>query len=302
MATRSEVLLVAKRAGTTSFASLYPIKRNIDRKVGHAGTLDKFAEGLMVVLTGSFTRLNPLFSELDKRYVATIEFGRQTDTLDPEGEVVAVAPVPGLQTISDVLRERFTGTIDQAPPLYSALHVDGVRAHTLARRGVQHEMPTRPVTIHGTAILSWQEPLLRLEVHCSKGTYIRSLARDLAAACGSCGHLRNLKRTAIGPFRLDEAVDADDLIAVDAMALDSKKLLSRLDRATCATLSEASVITLRYGRLPNRTDLRYDGDLEGKSHAVMLDPHDRIVAVVALGPGGNPVHLVALVQDEVPPC
>ena len=126
---------------------------------------------------------------MDKSYIATIRFGIETSTLDPEGVIVDSKPIPALESIDLALKEHFTGTILQAPPQYSAVHVDGVRAYKLARGGTAVEMQERPVVIHATEILDWQPPLLKIRVTCSKGTYIRSFARDLGHAVGSCASL-----------------------------------------------------------------------------------------------------------------
>lgn len=195
------VIIMKKEPGETSFESLRPVKRALrGQKVGHAGTLDKFASGLMVVLTGEATRLNPLFSGFDKSYVARVRFGSETDTLDPEGEVVATSGhIPTKAEIEEALK-RFIGEQDQTPPAYSAVHVRGKRAYQEARKGREVEMPSRRITIYSADLVSWDEPDLVVALHVSKGTYIRSFARDLALSLGSRAHLVNLERTKIGPF------------------------------------------------------------------------------------------------------
>jgi len=228
MGTNASVLLVNKRSGLTSFSALGKIKRTIDKKVGHAGTLDKFAQGLLVVLTGSMTRLNVLFSQMDKQYRATILFGEETDTLDPEGKVVASAPCPDFETIQKAIKEHFLGTIKQQPPQYSALHVEGKRASSLARSGKTVEMASRLVTVYSFDVVSYENNRLICDIHVSKGTYIRSIARDLALACNSRGHLVELTRTAIGPYRLDEAFDFDDTGNLIRSMENTEQLLHRL--------------------------------------------------------------------------
>ena len=205
------------------------------RKVGHTGTLDKFAEGLLILLTGKFTRLNAMITGMDKEYVALIRFGKETDTLDPEGEVVAEADIPTEQVIAEVL-SGFRGTIRQVPPVYSAVHVNGQRAHKLARRGEDVNMPSREVRIDELEILSWESPDLKLRVCCSKGTYIRSLARDIGKACGSRAYVKELKRTAVGPFRLGEAVSPEDFTG----AGDFKSW-----EAFFSVLEDTEIVTLR---------------------------------------------------------
>ncbi|MDR2662497.1 MAG: tRNA pseudouridine(55) synthase TruB [Treponema sp.] len=210
-------LLLDKNPGRTSFESLFPVKKAFATgRVCHTGTLDKFARGLLIVLVGPAVKLASRFAGCDKRYRGTVKFGEETDTLDPEGTVVASGPVPEQAALERIL-PRFTGGILQAPPLFSAVHVNGVRAHKLARSpalraGVRVEdfaavtMKERPVTIYSLELLDWNPPLAELEVHCSAGTYIRSLARDIALALGSRAHLRSLTRTAVGDFSLDEAL------------------------------------------------------------------------------------------------
>lgn len=203
------IIFLHKPPGVTSFQALGRIKKVLNTgKVGHTGTLDKFAEGLLILLTGKMTRMNSLVTGLDKEYEALIRFGRETDTLDPEGDVVAEAEPPTLEAIRAVL-DQFKGKISQVPPRYSAIHIDGKRAHELARSGQDVEMPSREITIYDLEILGYANGDLSLRVHCSKGTYIRSLARDLGIACHSRAFVQELKRTAVGPFLLSSAVKVE---------------------------------------------------------------------------------------------
>lgn len=205
------LILLDKPPEVTSFKALYPVKRLYKgSKVGHTGTLDRFARGLLVCMIGPFTRFNTLFSDFDKEYEATFTFGSQTDTLDPDGKVISTAEVPSYELIEKTL-EQFRGRIDQAPPLYSAVHIDGRRAYKAALSGEQLEMPTRVVTIHELEPLGWDGRDLHVRVRCSKGTYIRSLARDIALAAGSCAHVTQLNRTAVGPFSLSMATSLSTL-------------------------------------------------------------------------------------------
>lgn len=215
MRTNSEppslVVPFAKRRGKTSFASLSVIKRALGTtKVGHTGTLDSFADGLLVVLTGRLTRLVPHITSFDKTYLALVRFGTETDTLDPTGAVVRTGAIPARAQVEAVLPQ-FVGTIAQVPPLYSAIHLDGSRASDLARAGKTAVIPARNVTIYGITLLDMAGECALVEVRCSKGTYIRALARDIAAACGTCAHLAALRRTRVGPFSLADAAGADDL-------------------------------------------------------------------------------------------
>jgi tRNA pseudouridine55 synthase len=174
--------------------------------VGHTGTLDKFARGLLIVLAGKALRLSRWFTHCDKEYEGRICFGAETETLDPEGQVIAQAPVPEREKVEQVLKN-FTGEIMQAPPAYSAIHIDGKRASALARSGAVIEMKKRPVTIYRLELRKWQSPFADIFVRCSSGTYIRSLARDIAVEAGSRGHLVSLLRTKIAGFSLDMACE-----------------------------------------------------------------------------------------------
>ena len=208
------LLLLNKRAGLTSFDSLAAVKRAFaSGKVGHTGTLDKFAEGLMLVLTGKALKLSRWFTHVDKRYAGTVRFGAETDTLDPEGAVIAEAPLPQREAVQRVLAG-FTGRIEQAPPEYSAIHIGGQRASALARQGMAPQMKKRPVEVFRLELTFWEPPVAGIAVHCSGGTYIRSLARDIALAAGSRAHLTALRRTAVAGFGLEEAVGGEgDLTA-----------------------------------------------------------------------------------------
>jgi tRNA pseudouridine55 synthase len=205
----SRLLLLNKKPGLTSFDALKPVKRALGSgKVGHTGTLDKFAGGLLVILSGRALKLSRYFLHADKCYTGTIFFGDETDTLDDEGAVIASAPPPTRAALEEVLPQ-FRGGVMQTPPLYSAIHVDGKRAHQIARSGGEAELKARPVTIHSLELVSWEPPFAKIAVHCSSGTYIRSLARDIARAAGSRAHLTALCRTRVGGFHLQDAVRGD---------------------------------------------------------------------------------------------
>lgn len=217
IAALSGILPYAKKSGLTSFSSLGCIKKALHtKKVGHTGTLDSFAEGLLVVLTGSLTRLVPFFTLFDKTYEAVISFGEETDTLDPSGSVIRSAPLPDSADFEKSL-SAFCGNIMQSPPAYSAIHVNGKRASELAREGRLANLPERPVTVFKNEILETRltpENKLRYArvlFHVSKGTYIRSLARDIALNCNSAAHLIGLKRTKVGCFSLEDAAFFEDL-------------------------------------------------------------------------------------------
>ncbi|MBQ1498096.1 MAG: tRNA pseudouridine(55) synthase TruB [Sphingomonas sp.] len=184
-------------------------------KVGHGGTLDPLATGVLPVAIGEATKLAGRMLDSDKVYDFTICFGAETDTLDLEGKVIATSDVfvDGAD-VEDVLAE-FIGEIDQVPPAYSALKIDGERAYDLARAGEEVTLATRRVTIHDLRYVAWWaeegKQFATLRAHVSKGTYIRSLARDIARALGSVGHVTMLRRVKAGPFTLDSAISLDKL-------------------------------------------------------------------------------------------
>jgi tRNA pseudouridine55 synthase len=199
----SGLIILDKKPHVTSFDSLAEIKKSISSgKAGHTGTLDKFAQGLLLVLTGKALKLSPWFSGCDKRYEATVTFGAETDTLDPEGTVIARADIPVRGDIEKVFPQ-FTGAILQAPPEYSAIHIDGKRASAIARSGQIPEMKPRPVFIYRLEMREWNPPHAHIFVHCSGGTYIRSLARDIALAAGSRAYVSGLTRTQVAGFTLE---------------------------------------------------------------------------------------------------
>lgn len=205
-----------------------PTKKDMP-KVGHGGTLDPLASGVLPVALGEATKLAGRMLDASKLYDFTIAFGTQTDGLDAEGAVVATSDVrPTLAEVEAVL-PRFTGPIDQVPPAYSAILIDGQRAYDRARRGEAVEMVARNVTVFGLEIRDDTSSGQRLEsvtlsAHVSKGTYIRSLARDIALALGTVGHVAMLRRTRAGPFGLDAAISLDKL-ADAAMARSLEELL-----------------------------------------------------------------------------
>lgn len=220
--------VVDKPAGVTSHDVVGMLRRRLgERRIGHAGTLDPGATGVLVVGVGNVTRLLRFVTEGRKRYTGEVVVGVETDTLDADGVVtVTHAPVAiDRGEVERVIAERFTGPIRQVPPMVSALQVGGRRLHELAREGIEVEREARPVTVYSYAVTGITDdeegrPVIGIEVACSAGTYIRSLAADLGQALGSGAHLRNLRRTAVDPFGIDEAAPPDTcelLPAVDAV-------------------------------------------------------------------------------------
>lgn len=181
------------------------------RRVGHAGTLDPSATGVLVVCLGQATRVAEYLMASDKVYRAEIRLGVTTDTHDAEGEVTATAEVDATEEEVKKALASFIGSIQQVPPMYSALKHEGIPLHRLARRGITVERESRSVEIHSIELLDWVTPLLTIQVECSPGTYIRALARDLGQKLGCGAHLQSLTRLASGHFTLEKAVSLDEL-------------------------------------------------------------------------------------------
>jgi tRNA pseudouridine55 synthase len=204
----SGVLPVDKGAGLTSFQVVAHLRRLLRvPKMGHGGTLDPGATGVLPILVGEATKLTPYLVDLDKEYLATVRLGVATDTQDLTGTTLETRPVPDLQP-SDVERclRGFVGLIRQVPPMYSALHHEGQRLYELARQGLDVERQPREVMVHAISLESMALPDLVIRVRCGKGFYVRTLAADLGAALGPGGSLASLQRTRVGPYRLEAAV------------------------------------------------------------------------------------------------
>ncbi|MEI6643350.1 MAG: tRNA pseudouridine(55) synthase TruB [Novosphingobium sp.] len=219
-------IILDKPLGLGSTQAVAAVKRNLREaglgkpRVGHGGTLDPLATGVLPIAVGEATKLAGRMLDASKEYEFTLQFGRETDTLDLEGRVIATSNCqPGFGALEKVIEDHFTGVIEQVPPAYSALMIDGQRAYDRARAGEQVDMPTRTVTIHGWEYVAegfageWDasEQYATLRVRVSKGTYIRSLARDIAHALGTVGHVTILRRLRAGPFGLPQAISLDKL-------------------------------------------------------------------------------------------
>lgn len=211
------IILIDKNEGESSFDVVRKAKRLFKKKkVGHAGTLDPFATGLLIILLGQGAKLSSYLMSGRKRYLATMTLGVETDTLDKTGRVVRQAPVPALdeEKIRDVI-QGFVGDIEQTPPAYSAVNINGQRAYKLARQGIAPELKKRVVKIDSIDIVSLDLPDIVFEVACSGGTYIRSLAADIGERLGSTAHLRALRRLSSGGFKVEDALDSKMLAAGD---------------------------------------------------------------------------------------
>lgn len=212
------VLLLDKPEGLSSSHALQRAKRALDaRKAGHTGTLDPFATGLLVCCLGRATKISGHMLNADKGYVATLQFGQETDSGDLTGHIVseAAADFAGVEHADlEAALAEFRGQIEQIPPMYSALKRDGKPLYEYARQGIELDRPPRQVTLHKLELLELDGMRATIEVQCSKGTYIRTLAQDIGRRLGCGAHLVALRRTEVGPFRLEDAVGLEALQAM----------------------------------------------------------------------------------------
>jgi tRNA pseudouridine55 synthase len=207
----SGVLLIDKPVGMTSFGVVARVRRVLSEKygkkvkVGHTGTLDPFASGLMIIVVGKECKNAGIYSKLDKAYEATIRLGQTSTTGDPEGQLSDISDkIPTINEINDTLK-KFTGEINQRPPIYSAIKVNGERAYRLARKGQSIEMPERKVTIYSLELIDYSYPYLKIRTHVSSGTYIRSLAEDIGSDLGVGAYCTELRRISIADWKVDQA-------------------------------------------------------------------------------------------------
>jgi tRNA pseudouridine55 synthase len=274
------VLVCDKAAGMTSHDVVARVRRLAgQRRVGHGGTLDPPATGVLVLALGRATRLLPFLPTEPKRYLATVAFGAETDTLDAAGTVTATADAAAVDEAAlRAAMAGFVGPQEQVPPMVSAIKVGGERLYAKARRGEQVERAPRPIVVHALELLGFstgERPLATVEVVCSGGTYIRSLAADLGRAVGTLAHLAGLRRTAVGRFTEDQAHRLEDLAEEGKLAAAVLEPAAAMDPAAVRALTPAEASALATGRT--------------------LDPTGRGDPVAAVGPDGR---LVAVIQDS----
>jgi tRNA pseudouridine55 synthase len=266
-----------KPPGVTSRDVVNQVQRLVKpHKVGHAGTLDPLATGVLVVSVGPATRLMEYVQRMPKWYVGTFLLGRQSATEDVEGEVEVLEnpPLPTREQI-DQLLPRFLGEISQTPPAFSALKLQGRRAYELARKGAAVELAPRRVTIHELSIVSYDYPVLTLDIRCGSGTYVRSLGRDMARALGTQAVMSALERRAIGAFRVEEAVRPD--------ALNAQNLAAHLQPPQFA-LSDLPTIVLNAGEKEHFRHGRTVANRFGVAapEAAAVDEQGQLVAVARI--------------------
>jgi tRNA pseudouridine55 synthase len=247
-------LVVDKGLGMSSAKVVGAVKRIYQaQKVGHGGTLDPLASGILPIGLGEATKTMPFIVDASKEYAFTVEWGTSTDSDDKEGAIVETGGnVPSEEDVQAVLAD-FTGTIQQVPPAYSAIKVDGQRAYKLAREGETVELKARSVEIQSLRVVSHDgdNKCTSFEVTCGKGTYVRSLGRDIAVALGTYGHITVLRRLRVGPFDLNGAISLEKLEALSHSARAAEALLpltTALDDIPALAVSEADAQDIKYGR------------------------------------------------------
>jgi tRNA pseudouridine55 synthase len=246
--------IVDKPAGVTSHDVVGMLRKRFgERRIGHAGTLDPGATGVLVVGVGTVTRLLRFVADGRKRYTGEVVLGIETDTLDADGEVVARHEM-GAVAVADaqhVATTHLTGDVSQVPPMVSALKVGGRRLHDLARQGIEVEREARPVTVYSFAVTATDDPgVLAIEVECSAGTYVRALAADLGRLLGGGAHLRKLRRTAVAPFTIDEARPPDAVELLPPVAALRALAKVAVDEDTARLIATGRVLPAPDGQGP----------------------------------------------------
>jgi tRNA pseudouridine55 synthase len=265
---RTGLVLVDKPAGMTSHDAVAIVRRALrTRRVGHTGTLDPFATGLLVVLVGRGTRLIPYVDGEPKVYEATIRFGAETDTDDLTGETTRQAGPPNDTAIAEAIA-RLSGEIDQTPPSYSAKKVGGVRAYDAARRGSALSLAAVRVMVHKWELLDRSGADMRVRITCGRGTYIRALARDLGRFADSAAHLTTLRRTKSGPFDVRDAVSVDD---IRTGKIDVRPLITGVPSLPAQRLEASDVRRALHG---NTVAARVDGP-----RVALVDDQETLIAV-----------------------
>ncbi|MBE2183805.1 MAG: tRNA pseudouridine(55) synthase TruB [Anaerolineae bacterium] len=246
------------------------------KKIGHAGTLDPQASGVLILCIGSATRLSEYVMASTKQYRATIHLGRETTTYDIEGEITAENPVDHIRSTDiESLLQPFIGEIEQLPPAYSAIKQGGKKLYELARAGKSVELTPRKVVIHEIQIVEWQPPLLSVNITCGAGTYIRSIAHDLGAALGVGGSLHDLRRTASGAFQAESAIALDALQTAENPPSLIISPAAALSDWHSLIVNPDEIVALRQGKTIPRTSPEAVSDL-----ALAIDTHGETIAVL----------------------
>jgi tRNA pseudouridine55 synthase len=277
------VVNLHKPADISSHQAVQRVKRLLRvRKAGHAGTLDPMATGVLLVCLNEGTKITRFLADLDKEYTMTVKLGESTDTYDATGTVLRQHPVGVLDeaNLQSVLK-RFTGRIQQVPPMYSALKKEGTPLYKLARKGISIERAERPVTIHSLSLLRLRLPFLELKVTCSKGTYMRTLCEDIGNVLGVGAHMVSLTRTRIGRFRIEDAVLPEEL-GTKGQAVHSME--SALSHLPGVVLTHHAFVKAGHGMSPSVRDIVDSTDNAGGG---LFPPEEKEQFVRLLGPGAK---------------
>ena len=303
----SGVLLIDKPQGMTSQQVVskvkYLLKSDVhdSKKAGHTGTLDPMATGLLPICLGEATKFSHYQLDAVKSYQAIIKLGEQTDTGDAEGQIIATIPVPHVtQAMLQSVTEQFLGEIMQVPPMYSALKKDGKKLYELAREGIEVERAARPLTIYQLSLTPLSDQQLQLTVTCSKGTYVRVLAEDIAKALGTLGHLTALRRIQTGDFEIANAITLADFAALDVAARFDKLLAvdACVHSLPSLVLDDSQSKRIRQGQRLNvkATMLTQQLILNVNQTFRLFDGHEQFLGTGLLEPNGRlqPMKLVNL--------
>ena len=303
----SGVLLIDKPQGMTSQQVVskvkYLLKSDVhdSKKAGHTGTLDPMATGLLPICLGEATKFSHYQLDAVKSYKAIIKLGEQTDTGDAEGEIITTIPVPHVtQAMLQSVTEQFLGEIMQVPPMYSALKKDGKKLYELAREGIEVERAARPLTIYQLSLTPLSDQQLQLTVTCSKGTYVRVLAEDIAKALGTLGHLTALRRIQTGDFEIANAITLADFAALDVAARFDKLLAvdACVHSLPSLVLDDNQSKRIRQGQRLNvkATMLTQQLNLTFNQTFRLFDDHEQFLGTGLLEPNGRlqPMKLVNL--------
>ena len=303
----SGVLLIDKPQGMTSQQVVskvkYLLKSDVhdSKKAGHTGTLDPMATGLLPICLGEATKFSHYQLDAVKSYQTIIKLGEQTDTGDAEGQIIATIPVPHVtQAMLQSVTEQFLGEIMQVPPMYSALKKDGKKLYELAREGIEVERTARPLTIYELSLTPLSDQQLQLTVTCSKGTYVRVLAEDIAKALGTLGHLTALRRIQTGDFEIANAITLADFAALDVAARFDKLLAvdACVHSLPSLVLDDNQSKRIRQGQRLNvkATMLTQQLNLTANQMFRLFDDHQQFLGTGLLEPNGRlqPMKLVNL--------
>ncbi len=280
-------LIIDKPRGLSSHDVVRKMRHLLKmRRVGHVGTLDPMATGVLPIAFGFATRLVEFLAVQDKSYLATMKLGAFTNTQDAEGEITATLPYDGLERSHiEAVARKFLGTIKQIPPMFSAIKVQGTPLYRLARQGLEIERKPRPVTIHQLNILSVELPFVTFDVVCSKGTYVRTLSKDMAEALGTAGHLTSLRRTRSGDFSLADAISLEELQKKPPGTIP-ENILSMADgmkNFPHYEITQAAAERLEYGIPPAASNLQEAVCCEA-GETVTFRKGDKLLAVARFAP------------------